>query len=56
MELMKIIDYTIFPFTFEHLENNRVLIVNIAGEFLVLEQSQFNSFFSGTLHADNIND
>ena len=35
------------------LENNRVLIVNIAGEFLVLEQSQFNSFLSGTLNADN---
>jgi uncharacterized protein len=46
-------NYIIFPFTFRRLPNGKFLIVNITGEFHVLEDEYFNSFINGTLDADS---
>jgi uncharacterized protein len=50
---METIDYTIFPFTFKHISNEKVLLVNIAGEFLIIEEEYFNSFLNRDLKSES---
>lgn len=46
-------DYTVFPFTFKYLADRKFLLVNIAGEFIILEEKFFNSFLNGGLESQS---
>ena len=50
---MKKGNYTIFPLTFKRFTDSNVLLVNVSGEYLFLDEEHFNSFLNGTLNTNS---